>query len=153
MLPNELKADQFSKYPPQARQLAVTHINLLASLPLGFLPLLLRELIAYDWKFPAERRELDNQFTYLISLSPGQHDLRAVDRARSTAACSTGNAARPFCAAPAGTIDEITTRREPTAADSRPRRLADRRRYGSLLHLDQPTVLAWRGALLVSRLV
>lgn len=72
MLPNELNAEQFSKYPPEARRLAVTHIPLLASLPLGFLPLLLRELIAYDWKFPAERRELDNQFAYLGRLSPPQ---------------------------------------------------------------------------------
>ncbi len=72
MLPSDLNAGQFSKYPPEARRLAVTHIHLLASLPLGFLPLLLRELIAYDWKFPAERRELDNQFIYLSGLSPNQ---------------------------------------------------------------------------------
>jgi hypothetical protein len=72
MLPDELKAEQFSKYPPQARQLAVTYITLLASLPLGFLPLLLRELIAYDWKFPAERRDLDNQLGYLSALSAQQ---------------------------------------------------------------------------------
>lgn len=72
MLPDELKADHFSKYPPQARQLAVTHIALFSSLPLGFLPLLLRELIAYDWKFPAERRDLDNQLAYLTALSGQQ---------------------------------------------------------------------------------
>lgn len=72
MLPGELKAEQFSKYPPQARQLAVTHIAVLASLPLGFLPLLLRELIAYDWKFPAERKDLDNQLAYLTALSSQQ---------------------------------------------------------------------------------
>jgi hypothetical protein len=29
-------------------------------------------LIVYDWKFPAERRELDAQFAYLTSLSPTQ---------------------------------------------------------------------------------
>lgn len=69
MLPSELNAEQFSNYPPEARRLAVDHITLLAALPLGFLPLLLRELIAYDWKFPAERSELDNQFAYLGSLS------------------------------------------------------------------------------------
>src|SRR5205085_12221942 len=42
----------------------------LKKLPLGFLPLLLNELIAYDWKFPAERRELDGQLAYLHSLEP-----------------------------------------------------------------------------------
>ncbi len=41
-------------------------------LPLIFLPLLLRELIAYDWKFPAEQKELDDQFRYLASLSTEQ---------------------------------------------------------------------------------
>lgn len=72
MLPSDLKAEQFNKYPPQARQLAVTHLALLASLPLGFLPLLLRELIAYDWRFPAERKDLDNQLAYLSALSAPQ---------------------------------------------------------------------------------
>jgi hypothetical protein len=68
MLPSELQAAQFSGYPPQARQLAIDHLDLLRRLPLAFLPLLLRELIAYDWKFPAERRELDSQFLYLAGL-------------------------------------------------------------------------------------
>src|SRR5579863_2982155 len=72
MLPGDLKADQFSKYPPQARQLAVSRIALFAKLPLAFLPLLLRELIAYDWKFPAERKDLDNQLTYLSAMAPQQ---------------------------------------------------------------------------------
>ena len=37
----------------EARRLAVKHVALLRRLPLGFVPLLLRELIVYDWKFPA----------------------------------------------------------------------------------------------------
>lgn len=72
MLPAELTVERFSKYPPQARAIAVSHIQLLSTLPLSFLPLLLRELIAYDWKFPAERRDLDNQLSYLTSLSPNE---------------------------------------------------------------------------------
>lgn len=72
MLPEQLKADQFSGYPPQARQLAVSRIALFESLPLAFLPLLLRELIAYDWRFPAERRDLDNQLAYLGAMSSQQ---------------------------------------------------------------------------------
>ena len=39
-------------YPPEAKRLAASHIALLRRLPLGFLPLLLSELIVYDWKFP-----------------------------------------------------------------------------------------------------
>ncbi len=72
MLPSQLKTEQFNGYPPEARQIATGRIALLRQLPLSFLPLLLRELIAYDWKFPAERKELDNQFAYLASLSPEQ---------------------------------------------------------------------------------
>jgi hypothetical protein len=65
MLPSSLESVQFAGYPPQARQLAIDHLDLLRRLPLAFVPLLLREVIAYDWKFPAERRELDTQFPYL----------------------------------------------------------------------------------------
>ena len=67
MLPAELTADTFRGYPPQARQIAGEHVSLLRELPIGFLPLLLRELIAYDWKFPAERKELDQQLAYLAA--------------------------------------------------------------------------------------
>ncbi len=72
MLPKELKPEQFSGYPPQARHIAVAHIGLLQQLPLAFLPLLLRELIAYDWKFPAERKELDHQLSYLSAMTAEQ---------------------------------------------------------------------------------
>jgi hypothetical protein len=71
MLPNQLSAASFAAYPAEARQLAVKQIALLQRLPLAFLPLLLRELIVYDWKFPAERADLSRQFTYLGSLAPG----------------------------------------------------------------------------------
>jgi hypothetical protein len=70
MLPNQLTPEQFSSYPSEARRLAVSQIALLRRLPLGFVPLLLRELIVFDWKFPAERRELEQQFEYLSKLSP-----------------------------------------------------------------------------------
>ena len=42
--------------------LATEQLGLLQRLPLAFVPLLLRELIVYDWKFPTERRDLDGQF-------------------------------------------------------------------------------------------
>src|SRR5580692_5481820 len=72
MLPNQLTASSFAQYPPEARKLALEQIELLQRLPLAFLPLLLRELIVYDWKFPAERVNLDRQFTYLGTLTAGQ---------------------------------------------------------------------------------
>jgi hypothetical protein len=70
--PGQLAAEQFSEYPPLARQIAVSRVELLRNLPLAFLPLLLRELISYDWKFPAERRELDDQLAYLGSMTKQQ---------------------------------------------------------------------------------
>lgn len=71
MLPNQLTPASFSGYPPEARQFAIRQIAILQRLPLAFLPLLLRELIVYDWKFPSERADLGRQFTYLESLSEG----------------------------------------------------------------------------------
>ena len=82
MLPNQLQPENFSAYPADARRLAAGRIELLRRLPLGFVPLLLREVIVYDWKFPAERRELEGQFAYLSALSPEQFDRAMADFAR-----------------------------------------------------------------------
>ncbi len=70
MLPSGLTAAHFATYPPGARAVAVAHVPLLRQLPLAFLSSLLRELIEYDYKFPAERTGLDGQLAYLESLSP-----------------------------------------------------------------------------------
>jgi hypothetical protein len=72
MLPSDLKADSFKSYPPEARTLAVDNLTALQRLPLSFLPGLLREVIEYDYKFPAERRSLDKEVANLKSLSPDQ---------------------------------------------------------------------------------
>jgi len=72
MLPAQLKIEDFKNYPTQARQLAAARIELLQQLPLSFVPLLLREIISYDWRFPAERKDIDRQLTYLGSLPPTQ---------------------------------------------------------------------------------
>ncbi len=69
MLPSELKASDFQKYPAQARKLAIDTIPLLRQLPLSFLPSLLREVIEYDFKFPAERLALTKELGYLAALS------------------------------------------------------------------------------------
>jgi hypothetical protein len=72
MLPSELKSEQFSAYPPQARKLCEDHLSALQKLPLSFLPSLLREVIDYDFKFPAERRALDRELENIGSLSTAQ---------------------------------------------------------------------------------
>jgi hypothetical protein len=74
MQPTELTKASFAVYPPQAQAFAVAHLALLQQLPLTFVPLLLREIITYDVRFPAERRTLDDQFVYLESLSRAERE-------------------------------------------------------------------------------
>ncbi|MES1257038.1 MAG: hypothetical protein ABUS51_01355 [Acidobacteriota bacterium] len=68
MVPGQLTAESFAGYPAGARRVIEGHIDHLRQLPLAFVPLLLRELIVYDYKFPMERRDLDRQLRYLASL-------------------------------------------------------------------------------------
>lgn len=72
MLPRDLKPEQFNRYPPDARKLATEYLESLRPLPLSFLSSLLREVIDYDYKFPAERRSLERQLANLQSLSGAQ---------------------------------------------------------------------------------
>jgi hypothetical protein len=72
MLPRDLKPEQFSGYPPEARKLVVNYIGVLQRLPLSFLPSLLREAIEYDYKFPLERRALERELANLNSLPAEQ---------------------------------------------------------------------------------
>ncbi|MGA7415782.1 MAG: hypothetical protein WBW33_35250, partial [Bryobacteraceae bacterium] len=74
MLPAQLKAEQFRSYPPLAQSVAVDNIALLKRLPPSFAPFLLKEVISYDWKFPAERLELTQQLAYLKDLPAAQLD-------------------------------------------------------------------------------
>jgi hypothetical protein len=69
MLPRDLKPEQFSGYPPEARKLVTNYIAALQRLPLSFLPSLLREAIDYDYKFPVERKALERELANLNSLS------------------------------------------------------------------------------------
>ncbi|HEY6490237.1 MAG: hypothetical protein WCC26_00870 [Terracidiphilus sp.] len=72
MLPRELQPAQFSAYPPQAGKLVAAHLEVLRELPLSFVPGLLREVIEYDYKFPAERAAVDGELTTLGGLSPSE---------------------------------------------------------------------------------
>src|ERR1700756_5239613 len=72
MLPRDLKPEQFSGYPSEARKLVVNYIGVLQRLPLSFLPSLLREAIEYDYKFPLERRALERELANLNSLPAEQ---------------------------------------------------------------------------------
>ena len=72
MLPRDLRPDHFRAYPPEAAKLAVDSLPALRRLPLSFLPSLLREIIEYDYKFPAERTALEKEVAKLVSLSDSQ---------------------------------------------------------------------------------
>ena len=72
MTPDQLTAASFSSYPPQARQFAVAHLALLQQLPIAVAPAFLREIIVFDWRFPAERHTFERQCMWLESLAPEQ---------------------------------------------------------------------------------
>ena len=72
MLPRDLTAAQFAGYPPEAKKLAVANLDVLRQLPLSFLPSLLREIVGFDYKFPAERREVTGELAVLGRLTSAQ---------------------------------------------------------------------------------
>lgn len=72
MLPHDLKSLDFASYPPEARKLVTGYLSTLQQLPLSFLPGLLRELIDYDYKFPAERTAREKELANLSGLSRDQ---------------------------------------------------------------------------------
>jgi len=72
MLPGDLKPQSFSGYPPEARKLVLDFLAVLKRLPLAFLPGLLREVIDYDFRFPAERKAIERELSKLGSLSAEQ---------------------------------------------------------------------------------
>ena len=72
MLPRDLKPQLFNAYPPEAKRLATNYLSALRRLPLCFVASLLREVIDYDYRFPAERKALEKELANLNSLSPEQ---------------------------------------------------------------------------------
>jgi hypothetical protein len=72
MLPRDLKAEKFASYPPEARKFVTHYLSTLQQLPLSFVPGLLRELINFDFKFPAERKARERELAYLSSLSASE---------------------------------------------------------------------------------
>lgn len=72
MLPADLKPDSFNGYAAEAKKLAVDSLGVLKRLPLAFLSGLLREVIDYDFRFPAERKAIEKELSNLSSLSADQ---------------------------------------------------------------------------------
>ena len=74
MTPGKLQADSFAVYPPQAQALAIEHLDAMKRMPLVLLAALLREVIQYDWSFPAERQQLVRQLDLLGHLDANSFD-------------------------------------------------------------------------------
>jgi hypothetical protein len=74
MHPRDLTPEHFKSYAPEARNLATKYLPLLRRWPLTFLPNVLREIVEYDSKFPAEREALEKELEVLTSLTPEQLD-------------------------------------------------------------------------------
>jgi len=74
MLPRNLQIEQFAGYLPEAKKLVAANLSVLQQLPIGFVSNLLKEIIDYDYKFPAERAAIDREFVVLNSLSKEQLD-------------------------------------------------------------------------------
>jgi hypothetical protein len=72
MQPRDLTTAAFAAYPPQARDLAVAHLDLLRQLPLGYAPSLLREILSCDFAFPAERLAVEKELAALSALDERQ---------------------------------------------------------------------------------
>lgn len=72
MQPSDLQAAQFARYPPQARQVVVAHLEVLRQLPVSFVPNLLHQVQDYDFKFPAERASIDKELSCLSALPSAQ---------------------------------------------------------------------------------
>jgi hypothetical protein len=67
-----IQENHFKDYPPEARRVANGHVELLRKLPAAFAPLLLQQIQTYDWRFPAERRDIDRQLTFLKALTEAE---------------------------------------------------------------------------------
>jgi hypothetical protein len=74
MTPDKLQVGSFAAYPPQARALAIHHMKLMNRTPLILLAALLRQVIQYDWSFPAEREQLVRQLNLLDQLDVTSFD-------------------------------------------------------------------------------
>lgn len=74
MTPRNLQVESFAAYPPQARALAVEHLDAIKRMPLLLAAAILRQVIQFDWSFPAERQQLVRQFDLLSHMEAVSFD-------------------------------------------------------------------------------
>jgi hypothetical protein len=74
MGPRDLRIENFERYPPRGRSFAGANLNVLKRIPAALLPLVLRQIIRYDWCFPPEKLQLSQQLDYLGKLDAASFD-------------------------------------------------------------------------------
>lgn len=72
MKPERLRAEDFARYPPAARDFAVDHLEMLQHLPIAICPSFLQQILVLDTSFPAEVSSLRRQCDALEHLDAGQ---------------------------------------------------------------------------------
>lgn len=70
---NRLQAQSFAAYPPRGRALASANLVLLRWVPLPLLPILLRELSTFDFRFPREQERMRGQLQWLSAMPEAEH--------------------------------------------------------------------------------
>lgn len=74
MVPSELRAESFARYPTQARSFAISNLQVLQRMPLILASLILRQMIQFDWCFPVEREQLSRQFDLMREMDAASFD-------------------------------------------------------------------------------
>ena len=101
-----IEAADLSLYPPLARALAMEHLPLLRKLPAVFGALLMSEMVGYDWRFPAERAEIERQIIFLGAKDDAE--LTSVMAGFAALPLSPSLRDRRWASAPAEFIEKLT---------------------------------------------
>ena len=106
MQPGDLQLTSFAGYPPKGAALARGSLPLLRRVPMPLLPIVLREVSAFDWKFPREREDVRRQVGWLNGMPPEEFaaTVEAFRELRLPAALSNAD----WVNDPAGYMEQLT---------------------------------------------
>jgi len=74
VIPRELTVRSFERYPPQGRAFASSYLSVLQRLPIAVLVSFLDQIIGWDWRFPAERNQLEAELGVIKNLSTNEFE-------------------------------------------------------------------------------
>lgn len=73
-----INSGDLSLYPPEGREVAISHLAALREMPTSLLPVFLADLMEYDWKFPAEQREIVARLEFVRANSSSLAGFRSI---------------------------------------------------------------------------